>query len=251
MVSRRENESQPMLYSQSSSARWDESEGLPKLAARLAQNIQSEILANKYQPGYRMGAEPELMDRYGVSRAVLKQAVRLLENSGVAEMRRGGGGGLIVARPNVQAVRAAVSTYLEFEGVTTRDLYQTRVALELYSAKVAAEQISEQTALELRQIVDDEDLRASDGDFDTIAFHIFVAELTKNPAQSLFVEIMAELTSLHSRVLTDATSALAHEGSVQNRHAHRAISEAIIAGDASLAVHRMRSHLDAIDPFLF
>ena len=62
--------------------------------------------------GEVFGSEVALLERYRVSRAVLREAVRLLEYHAVATTRRGPGGGLVVAEPQAQASIDTIALYL-------------------------------------------------------------------------------------------------------------------------------------------
>jgi DNA-binding FadR family transcriptional regulator len=61
------------------------------IARRLAQEIQRTRPA-----GTRLGSEWEMCERFGVSRLTLRQAIRLLQDSGLVDCRRGRGNGLII-----------------------------------------------------------------------------------------------------------------------------------------------------------
>nr|PZN79174.1 MAG: hypothetical protein DIU56_06940 [Pseudomonadota bacterium] len=65
------------------------------LAASIARTLAAEI-ASSGRAGMRLGSEWELCERFRVSRLTLRQAVRLLQDSGLVECRRGRGNGLIV-----------------------------------------------------------------------------------------------------------------------------------------------------------
>src|SRR5438067_13885634 len=65
-----------------------------KLGVVVARQIEAEILDRGFPVGEVVGSEAGLIERYGVSRAVLREAIRLLEHRNVAAMRRGPGGGL-------------------------------------------------------------------------------------------------------------------------------------------------------------
>src|SRR5271167_4650564 len=71
-----------------------------KLAEVLAATIADDIAAHGWQVGAVFGTETALLDRYQVSRAALREAVRLLEYHSIAQMRRGPGGGLVITRPH-------------------------------------------------------------------------------------------------------------------------------------------------------
>ena len=74
--------------------------GRPKGAETVARNLTQAIVIEGLQPGDLVGTEPELIEREGVSRALLREAVRLLEHHQIARMRRGPGGGLFVEAPS-------------------------------------------------------------------------------------------------------------------------------------------------------
>ena len=66
-----------------------------KLARRAADRIISEVVARGWPVGEVLGSEVELLERYGLSRAVFREAVRIVEHLQVARMRRGPGGGTL------------------------------------------------------------------------------------------------------------------------------------------------------------
>jgi len=75
-----------------------------KLAASVARRILGDVVDRGWPVGQVLGSQAELIERYGVSRAVFREAVRLVENQQVATMRRGPGGGLVVTEPTVDAI---------------------------------------------------------------------------------------------------------------------------------------------------
>src|SRR5690242_21106455 len=86
-----------------------------KKAEIVADQIEQTIVGQRWEPGELFGSEVELIARYGVSRAVFREAVRLLEHHGLAEMRRGLHGGLFIRQPDPQPVAKAMAVYLDFE----------------------------------------------------------------------------------------------------------------------------------------
>ena len=88
-------------------------------------------MADGWPVGTLIGSEAELMERYGVSRAVLREAVRLLEHHDIAVMRRGPGGGLFVSEPGLEAVTDAVALYLDRRGMDAAGLVELRSGVEL------------------------------------------------------------------------------------------------------------------------
>src|SRR5688572_11351959 len=83
----------------------------------LARQIEDEIVARDWPIGEVLGSEDELMERYHVSRRVLREAVRILRSRGVARARPGPGGGLVVTAPSSESLRNAARLYLDHAGV--------------------------------------------------------------------------------------------------------------------------------------
>ena len=85
-----------------------------KLAEVLAAAIRRDIAGSGWPVGEVFGTEVALLERYRVSRAVLREAVRLLEYHAVATTRRGPGGGLVVAEPRAEASIDTIALYLQY-----------------------------------------------------------------------------------------------------------------------------------------
>jgi len=212
-----------------------------KKAEIVADQIEQTIVGQRWEPGELFGSEMELIARYGVSRAVFREAVRLLEHHGLAEMRRGLHGGLFIRQPDPAPVAKAMAVYLDFEKVEPRQLEDARLAIELFCAERVAARISEDEVGELRAYLAVEATKTSAGDsLSLYDFHVLVARLTANPALHLFVQTLTDLTQ---RQPSRDRSRL----SLDDVHvAHIKIAEAIIARDGALARHRMMTHLEEV-----
>jgi DNA-binding FadR family transcriptional regulator len=173
-----------------------------KKAEIVADQIEQTIVGQRWEPGDLFGSEVELIARYGVSRAVFREAVRLLEHHGLAEMRRGLHGGLFVRQPDPKPVAKAMAVYLDFEKVEPRQLDDARLAIEVVCVERVAARISEDEAAEVRAFLTAEAARiASSGTQNPYDFHVLVARLTANPALHLFVRTLTDLTRWQQPVL--------------------------------------------------
>jgi DNA-binding FadR family transcriptional regulator len=217
----------------------------PKLAEVVAQKIEREIADGGWAVGEVIGSEADLLAKYQVSRAVLREAVRIVEHHFIATMRRGPHGGLVVTEPDVGAIVRTVALQLQFEGIEPRQLYEARVAMELSCVREAAERITPDGIVQLQAFLEHEKqldvggLRSHSHDF-----HVLVAELTGNPALRLFVEILGRLTeqqSVHPPSPDEVDDVL---------RAHGRIGEAVMAQDAAAAERRMERHLRAVTGWL-
>jgi DNA-binding FadR family transcriptional regulator len=218
-----------------------------KLAGSVARRLQMMIAARGFPVGEVIGTEPGLMSELGVSRAVFREAVRLLEQDEVAQMRRGPGGGLVVTAPRASSVARAAALHLQFLGAGADDIFEARTALELQTADLAAQRIDEKGIGMLRAALEAEaELQDEGGQLGSSQIHLVIAGLTGNPALRLFVEVMARLTP--GVPPTDPAAGAARQADVRN--AHERIVDAIVAGDSSLARHRMLRHLQGIGSYL-
>src|SRR6266702_2535758 len=214
-----------------------------KRAEQVADRIVSDVMAMGWPVGTLLGAEADLLARYGVSRAVFREAVRLVENQQVARTRRGPGGGLVVTEPTVDAVIDAVVLYLYRVEARLDELFEARIVLEEIVTDIAPGRLDEQDLTWLRS-----SLLAGDPaqEADPRALHALLASITRNPALELFVDVLNRVTMLYSTDWQTLGPAVA----AKSAHAHARIAEAVIAGDSRLARHRMRRHLEAERDFL-
>ena len=210
-----------------------------KLAATIAQSIESDIIGRSWPIGESLGSEPALIERFGVSRAVMREAVRILESRGIARMRLGPGGGLTVTAPRPELAVESVGLLLDHANVTPRDLFEARSAVEVMCVALAAERIDEAGIERVRGALNsDLDLAVADAVEVANNFHLAIAEASGNPALHLLAEILVALMAEISPQI------LAREGAIDDMHReHAGIAAAVVAGDSPLAQHLMRRHL--------
>jgi DNA-binding FadR family transcriptional regulator len=215
-------------------------------ADSIADEIERAIVNREFRTGTVVGSEGAIAARYAVSRPVVREAFRILELSGIASVRRGPGGGLVVEEPNAGPVVAAARRFLGYRGVSRSELLSARLALELACVNGLATSIDEDKIFVLRRVLDQEHRAGPQlvGTGERLAeqLHYVIAELAGNAAFALFVPVLAQLSSELTELGQDDCVAL----SDQTRHAHAVIVEAIITGDGGLAQHRMRRHLNAL-----
>jgi DNA-binding FadR family transcriptional regulator len=216
----------------------------------LAANIGFDIAASGWQVGSVFGTETALLQRYRVSRAVLREAVRLLEYHSVAQMRRGPGGGLVVTQPQAQASIDTIALYLQYRKPSREDLRCVRDAIEIDNvAKVVKRRNESEVAafLDTHRPAFGDNLQTADevrkATVEEFRFHIGLAQLAGNALLDLFLRIIVELFRRHWSSTGQALPTGADIIAVE--HAHLRILEAMAAGDDSLARYRIRRHLDA------
>jgi DNA-binding FadR family transcriptional regulator len=214
-----------------------------KRASKVADRIIKDVIAGGWPVGQILGSEAELLDRYQVSRAVFREAVRLVEHQQVARTRRGPGGGLVVTEPTVDAVIDAVVLYLYRAEARLDEVFEARLVLEDIAAGLAPARLEEQDLATLRVFVEDAQPPLPT---DPRALHGLVAAMSRNPAVELFVDVLTRVAMLYSSGWQDFGLAVRAE----TTYAHARIAQAVMSGDSSTAQHRMRRHLEAEADYL-
>lgn len=124
-----------------------------KLAERVAEALKRDISAIGWPVGQVFGSEAQLMERYGIGRATLREAIRQLERHGVANMRRGSGGGLVISRPARDSAALALAT-TELIDVSFGELYEARALIESQAVLLAAERLDEPDIPRARALIE-------------------------------------------------------------------------------------------------
>jgi DNA-binding FadR family transcriptional regulator len=219
-------------------------------------SILADIRVHAREPGFNLGSEPALLQRYGIARSALREAVRFLEHLGVVEMRRGTAGGLVITEPAPDGLAQTIAMYLEYCRTSSSDLRQVRTELELYSVRQVASGMTDHARERLMDILRSE-RRAGDALVAPVVdvpyqiskasrFHLAIADLSGNHATQVFVRPLIILTSGGSPDADAAALPGARERAASVRRAHQSIAEAVMAGDEEVAAYRMRKHLAAV-----
>jgi DNA-binding FadR family transcriptional regulator len=213
-----------------------------KRSTELAGIIEAEIESRQLPPGFLLGSEPELCQSYGVSRAILREAVRLLEHHQLVRMKTGRGGGLIVSEPDVGALTGGLALLLRRQGVEPSDLALARLFVEGTCVRLATERLTPEGIADIHSCLEMEDRAPVRSVREHAAeFHLLVARLSANPILQVFTTILVTLTA--QRVGRPSKMKAANDSIVR---AHHRIAEAMIAGDSGKAQLLMDRHFEAM-----
>lgn len=165
--------------------------GATTLASSVARGIEREIIESGWYAGHFLGNEEDLARSYGVGRATLREAIRLLGHSSLVEMRRGPGGGLYVRSPPTHAVVEAMIVYFELSDLTLQEIYEARIAIDGLAVRLCT-----------RHATDEQLARLSNVDLQRNPFELSseMAAVSTNAALSLFLQA---LTRLNASILQD------------------------------------------------
>lgn len=212
-----------------------------RLSDQVAAQLQTLVTSNTIRPGEKLPSERELCELLGVSRTVVREAVRSLVVKGLLEVRRGGG--TVVRAPDPVLVSEMMTMMLRSGGgdVSFTHVQEVRRLLEVEIAGLAAERRSDaDLALieaQLQRMVEHTANPEQWAEAD-VAFHAAIATATHNPLYPVLLGSIADMLIEVRRTgisLRDTpTKAYMH---------HQQIFAQIKAGDRLGARKAMQDHL--------
>ncbi|MGE5257183.1 MAG: FadR/GntR family transcriptional regulator [Hyphomicrobiales bacterium] len=163
--------------------------------------IEEAILAGRIKTGQTLPSERELKDMFQISRGTLREALRVLEQKGLIEIRLGVGGGSVVRAVDAGQVSESLGLLIRSQKVALNHLAEFREGVE---GNVAAQAAERRTSTDLRKL--NRLLKAARdcvgggrvrrGDFLEIdrQIHMILADITSNP---IYISILA---SIHDNI---------------------------------------------------
>lgn len=214
------------------------------LSHDLVEAFTAKIQSQQLKPGDRLPTESAMMQEYGVSRTVVREAISRLQAAGLVDTQHGVGTFVQDQRPDTgfRLTPTDVATAIDVLAVL-----ELRISLETEAAGLAAQRRSDVQLLEMRRALDafhaviDTQGDAVNPDID---FHLCIAQATGN---RYFVDVMRHLgaTLLPRARLNTAKLSVPEQSAYLRRvnQEHEHIFEAISRGDVEGARAAMRLHL--------
>ncbi len=202
-----------------------------RAATRVARQIVSEIQTQGLRPGAKLDPEHIMIQKFGVARATIREALRFLELQGALRIKAGPGGGPVVSIPDIDHLTSAISLQLQFANATVESVLDARISIYPVLVAEAAQNASHQDIAALHQCVQRLQAATEDSSETTREARLFyetVAAASKNLVLGFFVN------ALHR--MSDSSGV---EYDLENRKANvrnsKRLLQAIEAGDADKA----------------
>ena len=211
-----------------------------RLVDRVVNQIQRLIVDGYLRVGTRLPSEMELAAQLGVSRTVIREAVRILTAKGLLETRPGVGS--VVRQMTRDQVVEPLGHLLRAHNVTLDELHEVRGILEVEIAGLAARQADAEDITKLRQAM--EAMTRATNDAEALAahdaeFHRALAQATHNPLLVILLDSIRDLMQ-EVRLRVSSYPGIA-EVIVPD---HYRVLECVAAGDEEGARRAMREHID-------
>lgn len=217
-----------------------------RLADLVTDQLKQSLFNGEYEEGERLPSEHELMEIFGVSRVVVREAIRNLEKAGLLQIKRGPAGGAFVCPMNHDAISSLVRDSLRLNGTSVAEIMEVRLQMEPVVAGLAARRRTLDDIKILEKHIENMP-KVNSGDKYAawnVDFHRLVAKASHNSMYELLMNILMDITQdlilkirPSRRIVHDTTS-------------HPAILEKIKQGDMEGAEQIFRKHLEDIFPLL-
>ena len=215
---------------------------LPSIHEEIQHRLKEYILANNLQAGAPLPSETQLAGQLGVSRAVVREALRSLESLGVIHSRRGAG--RYVSQFNLDPVLQNLSYGMLFDVEDLQEIIDVRERLEASFLADAIEAMDEATLNQMHDVLDRMESKATAGQEyldEDLAFHRLIYLTTGNRLLIKLLDIFRFVyLNLHNQALGVAQNSGAE---LQN---HRAILQAVETKNVELAKQLLGNHFDGI-----
>jgi DNA-binding FadR family transcriptional regulator len=215
-----------------------------KLSEHVVDKLREMIRSGELKPGDSMPSERVLVDRFGVGRPAVREALQALHNSGLITVTHGERSRVNEITPGTILDRSDDIARLLLNSVPSNleHLKQARRMFELGLVRVAAEKATAQDVAELRELVKAQAERLGNAPAFIQAdmqFHIRLASIAGNPIVTAASEAML-------RWLFEYHASLLHWSGKEDitMTEHTRIIDLLEKQDADGAVEAMRSHLD-------
>jgi GntR family transcriptional regulator, transcriptional repressor for pyruvate dehydrogenase complex len=204
--------------------------------------IAREIVADMrgLPPSSMLPLEAEMLEKFQVGRASLREALRILEAYGLIVIKPGPGGGPMVAPFDSMNFARMTTLYLHLADATYREVLQARIIMEPVMARLAAER-KDRDALEVLQdfLAKSEPADESEYLLQSGGFHGLLSGLSGNRVLDLEGQSLKDIYA--DRIEGTVFPPEARRGIF---HDHRMIAQAIIAGNAARAEKLTRAHME-------
>ena len=118
------------------------SKATPERAAiRVARKLVGEIRRRRLRPGTTLVAEHRMVEKLGVARATVREALRFLELQGALRIKAGPGGGPVVSVPGADHLASVLSLHLQFAEASFRSVVDARCSIYPVLAAEAARRV--------------------------------------------------------------------------------------------------------------
>lgn len=211
-----------------------------RASTEVGQQLKEAIIEGRYKAGDKLPSERELIELFMVSRTVVREAVKILEASGLVEIRQGAMGGAFVKQVDYERLSDACRDLLTMGKMSLPEIVQVRMLLEPQVARLAAKNCTAEQAARLHDANQHENdtLEYPDTVYLRSQVHFVLAEICGNRCLEAISKSLLLLLRRNTLTLKPPTDEIHPSGS------HDKLVQAVVNGDEDRAEAEMRAHLE-------
>ena len=172
----------------------------------IADQIKDLIYSKTLKPGDKLPPERDLATQFGTGRMAVREALRILEQSGLIVVKQGSEGGAFVKEADTLMATEIISGLIRRSSLTMEDVMEVRIKFEMAVLEAAIGRITESDMEILQKRIDDaeimiredkEGIRPLDPFLlgETYAdFHLILARGTKNPVYEIIMDCLLRVS---------------------------------------------------------
>lgn len=213
-----------------------------RISQEIVEQIKEAIVGGGLRPGDRLPSERELTEQFGVSRVTVRDALRILEASGLIEIRVGARGGAVVTAPGAAMVGEGISNMLLLSALSPAEVTEARMVFELGTLSLVCERADDQDFADLLAICDQSQAALADGTYHvglSADFHTRLARCTHNAAIEMILQSFQGPLLMSLRRAKEAAPEMGDPGVAE----HYEIVQALQDRDTERAYRIMLEHL--------
>lgn len=205
--------------------------------------LREHVAAERLRPGARLPSETTISNTLGVSRPVVREAMRTLAATGLVEMAVGKRATIVPV--DGEMMSRVISNAVLIGQANEKDILELRRGVEIAMVALAAQHRTAEQALELNRIVEEMADRIDDAEHYLaldLKLHVTLAQATQNPLYSLLIDALRQLIMVAMTTGRNRWSEI--HGLDRVQELHEAIVKAVVAGDPASAAAAMAQHFD-------
>lgn len=219
----------------------------------MAADIRRRILRGELKENDSLPAEAELKAQYDVSRPTLREALRILESEQLIVIRRGGIGGALIRKPDLDVAARQFGFVLQDHGATMGDLHRARTVIEPPALAALAVTCRPEQLAELNGMLGASNRHIGDAlafSRATEALRERIVVMTGAITLSMLMRILRELFQKHTAAVGGIPADRWAKLQRLSQRSHQRLLDLIGAGDPASAEEFWREHLREVEHHL-
>lgn len=211
----------------------------------VVEQIQDAILSGKLEPGSKLPPERELKDMFNTSRGTLREALRVLEQKGLIEIKLGVAGGAIIKQMDAEPIMESLALLIRSGDISLDHLAEFRIKIEGSIMELASQRAKPEDIQKMEALYEEAESYFKKDDWENFlktdeALHTFIGTMSGNPMFQFLQK------SIHDNIHNyyDYYLPMNHERTKENLQDFKKIIAAVKIQDHKTAAALIMDHVE-------